>query len=218
MTMDLGRGAASDFATSQSSGGKSPSSGTSSASNPVATPRRAPRILKSSPYPAVLGKGLLAAAKIAVTRWDHALENVREVQEAALVAITRHASGTEYGRRQDFAGVKSYAQFKTHVPLNDYDTFSPFIERMRKGEKNLLVPEFVRYFGNSSGSSQAGRPKFLPITDRQIGHQRRAGADTLMRWLDHTNDDQFVRGYTLGLFPPPRCAKRAPSSSRRIRR
>jgi len=167
-------------------------------------------MLKHSPYPAVFGKGLLAAAKISVNRWDRALENVRAEQEAALLSITRHAAGTEYGRRQDFTGVKSYAQFQTHVPLNNYDTFSPFIERMRKGEKNLLVPEFVRYFGNSSGSSQAGRQKFLPITERQVAHQRKAGADTLMRWLAHANDDQFVRGYTLGLFPPTTMREEGP--------
>ena len=44
-----------------------------------------------------------------------------------------------------------------------------YIDRMRAGERNVLVPEFVRYFGNSSGSSNPGKPKFLPITERQIG-------------------------------------------------
>ena len=211
MTMDIGRGAG-DFAPDAITGSSAaPGAGGDTPSGSGAMPRsRAPRILKASPYPAVLGKGLLAVAKMSVARWDRALEDLREVQERALLDITRHARNTEYGRRQDFAGVKSYAQFQTHVPLNDYDTFSPFIERMRKGEKNLLVPEFVRYFGNSSGSSQAGRQKFLPITERQVGHQRRAGADTLMRWLAHANDDQFVRGYTLGLFPPTTMREEGP--------
>ncbi len=211
MTMDIG-GEAGDFAPESTS--TTPSVSTTSPRLEAVAPRsytpRAPRILKPSPYPALLGKGLLAAARMSVGRWDRALENVREVQENTLLEITRHARNTEYGRRQDFAGVKSYAQFQTHVPVNNYDTFSPFIERMRKGEKNLIVPEFVRYFGNSSGSSQAGRQKFLPITERQVGHQRRAGADTLMRWLAHSNDDQFIRGFTLGLFPPTTMREEGP--------
>ena len=72
---------------------------------------------------------------------------------------------------------------------------------MRRGETNLLVPEFVRYYGNSSGSSTQGRSKFLPITMRQVAHQRRAGADCLMRALVTLGDDDFSGGYTLGLFP-----------------
>jgi hypothetical protein len=73
---------------------------------------------------------------------------------------------------------------------------------MRTGEKNLLVPEFVRYFGNSSGSSNHGRPKFLPISDRQIRFQQRAGTDTVMRYLRWSGDESFFAGFTLGLFPP----------------
>jgi hypothetical protein len=73
---------------------------------------------------------------------------------------------------------------------------------MRHGESNLLVPKFVRYFGNSSGSSTNGRSKFLPITARQIALQRRSGTDGLSRALVHLGEAEFSKGFTLGLFPP----------------
>ena len=171
---------------------------------------RGPRHLKASPYPAFLGKALLAASHLAVARWNRALTRVQREQERALAEIMHHARNTELGRRCDFAGVKTHADFVNRVPLADYDTYSPYIERMRKGEKNLLVPELVQYFGNSSGSSTQGKPKFLPITERQIAHQRRAGADTLMRYLAHANDDAFLTGYTLGLFPPTTMREEGP--------
>ena len=60
---------------------------------------------------------------------------------------------------------------------------------LRRGETNLLVPEFVDYFGNSSGSSTQGRPKSLPISGRQIKHQIGSGADALLRYLAHHGDD-----------------------------
>ena len=157
--------------------------------------------LKGSPYPAVLGRALLAVARVQVARWDRALLSVEEQQERVLRSIVGHAAGTEFGRRFDFRGVKTHADFVRRVPIGDYDRFSPYIERMRHGEKNLLVPEFVRYYGNSSGSSNHGKSKFLPIAERQIAHQRRAGADTLMRYLVHANDAAFLSGFTLGLFP-----------------
>jgi hypothetical protein len=152
-------------------------------------------------YPPVLGKGLLAVAGAQVARWELAVRRVEAEQMSALRSIVKHSAGTEYGRAHGFAGVKSHADFARTVPLADYDTFSPYIERMRRGEQNLLVPEFVRYFGNSSGSSVQGRSKFLPVTERQVRHVRGAGADAMMRYLWWAKDDGFLEGFTLGLFP-----------------
>ena len=170
----------------------------------VASTATASRVadLRRSPYPSVLGKGLRAVSRVQVMRWDRALRDLQGVQERALRAIVDRAARTELGRKLSFSKVRNYDDFAKAVPVGDYDFFSPYIERMRSGERNLLVPERVRYFGNSSGSSAHGRQKFLPITETQIGHQRRAGADTLMRFLDWRGDDDFLSGFTLGLFPP----------------
>jgi hypothetical protein len=158
--------------------------------------------LVHSPFPAFTGKVLLGAARMQTLRWDRALTRVREEQERALLSIIRPAKSTEYGRKRGFAEIRSYRDFAGRVPIGDYDTFSPYIERMRQGEDNLLVPEFVRHFGNSSGSSSQGRSKFLPITERQIALQRRSGTDGLSRALVHLGEGQFSKGFTLGLFPP----------------
>jgi hypothetical protein len=166
--------------------------------------------LRRSIYPAALGKGLLAVSRVQVARWNRALRDVEGVQERALMAIVQRASRTEIGRKLGLASIRNYDGFLKSVPVGDYDSFSPYIERMRRGEKNLLVPERVRYFGNSSGSSAHGKQKFLPITEMQIGHQRRAGADTLMRFLDWRADSDFLSGFTLGLFPPTTMRREGP--------
>ncbi len=170
----------------------------------------APRELRHTPFPRVVGKAMLVAAHAQVRRWDKALTRVREEQEEILLSIVKHAAQTEYGRAHDFAGIRGYEDFRARVPVGDYDAFSPYIDRMRKGERDLLVPEFIRYFGNSSGSSTQGKPKFLPIAERQIGIQRRAGTDGLMRTLVHLHEDQFTRGFTLGLFPPTTMREEGP--------
>jgi hypothetical protein len=160
------------------------------------------RTLKSSPYPTLVGKGMLMLARAQTRRWDEALTRVRFEQERVLIDIVRHAQHTAFGRAHDFANVHDYRDYAARVSVGNYDTFSPFIDRMRRGEKNLLVPEFVRYFGNSSGTSNQGKPKFLPITENQIGIQRKAGTDGIFRALVKHDDDAFPTGFTLGLFPP----------------
>jgi hypothetical protein len=169
---------------------------------PIARDARA-RELRRSPYPALVGAVLQRASRLSVAAWDRALRDVKRVQESQLLALLDHAKDTEFGRAHGFAGVRSYEDYVRQVPVGDYDSFSPFIDRMRKGEENLLVPEFVRWFGNSSGSSNHGKPKFLPITMRQVKLQQRAGTDTVMRYLDCSGDaGMFGGGFTLGLFPP----------------
>ena len=152
-------------------------------------------------YPRLIGRALRQLAELEVGRWDAAVRNIRKVQEDTLASVLDHAKGTEFGQAHGFDRIRHHDDFVRRVPLGDYDAFSPYIERMRAGERNLLVPEFVRYFGNSSGSSNHGRPKFLPITARQIREQQRAGSDTVMRYLLGSRDDEIFCGFTLGLFP-----------------
>jgi len=159
------------------------------------------RALARPPYPVFVGRLAVAAAPVQLLTWEAALRDVRRVQEATLSALLGHAKDTEFGRSHGFAEIRGHEEFRRQVPVGDYDSFSPYIDRMRAGERDLLVPEPVLYFGNSSGSSSHGRSKFLPITDRQIRFQQRAGTDTVMLYLRSSGDAGLLSGFTLGLFP-----------------
>jgi hypothetical protein len=167
--------------------------------------------MKRSPYPALVGKLLHAAARVQVARWDSAIRRVEETQERTLAKILKRAKDTEYGRRHGFDRIRDHADFARKIPLGDYDSFSSYVDRMRKGEANVLVPERLRYFGNSSGSSNHGKPKFLPIGEAQIVEQRRSGADALMRYLVSHHDVDLPSGFTIGLFPPITMKEDGPS-------
>jgi hypothetical protein len=159
----------------------------------------------------MVGRAMRVAAEARVILWDRALRRVRDAQERHLLDFVRHAQGTEYGRRYGFSTIRCYEDYATRVPVGDYDSFSPYIDRMRAGESNLLVPELVRYFGNSSGSSNKGKSKFLPISERQITFQRGSASDALFRYLVVRGENDFTGGYTLGLFPPTTMKKDGPT-------
>lgn len=158
--------------------------------------------LVASPYPPLFGRVARRVAQVQVRAWDAALRRLQRVQESTLLSIVHHGRDTEFGRKFSFEGIDSYESFRRRVPVGDYDSFSPYIDRMRAGEDDLLVPEPVVYFGNSSGSSSHGKSKFLPISERQIRFQQRAGADTVFRYIAWSGDTEMFTGYTLGLFPP----------------
>jgi hypothetical protein len=184
---------------------------TSRASSPTGAHVRPARELKRTIYPDVVGKAFRATAEVRVALWDRALRRLRESQEQQLLSFVRHAEGTEYGKRYGFSTIRRYEDYAARVPVGDYDSFSPYIDRMRAGEANLLVPELIQYFGNSSGSSNKGKSKFLPISERQIKFQRGSAADSLYRYLVHKGVNDFTSGFTLGLFPPTTMKKDGPT-------
>lgn len=168
------------------------------------------RTLRQSLYPHQVGQALHVAARVRVALWDRALGDIEAVQTKQLRRIVDHAKGTTFGQRHGFADIRTWEQYAARVPVGDYDSHASAFDAMRNGESGLLVPEKIKYFGNSSGSSTKGKPKFLPISDRQIAFQRGSAADSLYRYLVWRGDDDFTSGFTLGLFPPTTMRKEGP--------
>ena len=54
------------------------------------------------------------------------------------------------------------SEYKKKVPLSDYSDYEKYIDRMVKGEKNVLVSEDIEYFGHTSGTT--GKQKLVPVT------------------------------------------------------
>lgn len=179
-----------------------------------AAPARArparPLELQKPPYPRFMSRVVLEMARAHTRQWDRALEDVEAVQRAQLSHILDRAKDTEFGRAHRFAEIRTYEEYRSRVPLGDYDSHAPLLDRMRRGERDVLARGFVRYFGNSSGSSNQGRPKFLPVTEEQIRLQRKAAQDALFRFLAHKRRADFLDGYTLGLFPSTKMKEEGP--------
>jgi hypothetical protein len=69
-----------------------------------------------------------------------------DVQQEWLFSLLREASETEYGKKHGFETIQSYAQFKEQVPVNDYESLKPLIDRTRKGEQNLIWNTEIKWF------------------------------------------------------------------------
>ena len=162
--------------------------------------------LKTVPAGGITGPALWAVAQLRVAQWDRIARSRKLLAEAQLQQLMRNlatAAGTEFGRAHGFARLKSVRDFRAEVPLRSYAEFEPFLERMRHGERDVLWPGLISYFGQSSGSSSTqAQHKFLPISDTQIRWQQKAGFDILARYVTLTGDRSLTSGFSLGLFPP----------------
>lgn len=162
-----------------------------------------PRALKKGPYPKSTGIGFWTAAQMRVREWNRALLDLERVQLEQMRLVAEANANCEYGRKHGLGDVSSYADWRRNVPAADYDTYFPYIDRMMKGEGDVLVPGKIKYFGNSSGSSNHGRQKFLPLKQRQLKITGQAAADAAYRLVTATGDLAFTSGYQIGIYPPP---------------
>jgi len=164
------------------------------------------RDLIKVPAGKVTGTAMWAAAKVRVLQWNALMVNrakLRQVQEETLREHLDFSANTEFGRAHGFSSIRSHEDFARRVPLRTYADFEPYLERMRKGEIDVLYPGLIPYYGQSSGSSNTKAVhKFLPISPSQIKWQQKAGVDVMARYLDLYGDRELSGGYFLALFPP----------------
>lgn len=62
-----------------------------------------------------------------------------DVQQEWMYSLLKDASKTKFGKKYHFTDIKNYEQFKEQIPLNDYDSLKPFIERTRRGAKFIMA-------------------------------------------------------------------------------
>jgi hypothetical protein len=93
-----------------------------------------------------------------------ALTDADAHRHRVLADLLAHNAKTEFGRAHDFDRIRTLADFQKAVPIQDYGTLAPSIERMAAGEHNILTADDPAVYFTSSGST--GAHKKIPVTPR----------------------------------------------------
>ncbi|MBF0409952.1 MAG: GH3 auxin-responsive promoter family protein [Candidatus Riflebacteria bacterium] len=86
---------------------------------------------------------------------------LKYVQERVLRSILSQNSATAIGREYQFSAIKNYDNFKNAFPVSNYDFFQPYINRIAKGDKDILTSDEITSFEPTSGSSAS--TKLIPL-------------------------------------------------------
>ncbi len=136
------------------------------------------------------------------------MNNPREVQLDWFRNLLMNASETEWGRKYKYRKIKSPEQFARRVPVQDYETLKPWIERMMMGQRDVLWNGRVQYFSKSSGTT-SDRSKFIPVSYQNLRLCHKRGSWDTMTLFYHLRPDakQFEKrsllmGGSLSRFEP----------------
>jgi len=122
-----------------------------------------------------------------------------DVQNELLFKLLSNARNTEIGEKFDFSTIKSYEKFTQKVPIQQYESIEPLIERARKGEQNIFWPTSIKWFAKSSGTTNA-KSKFIPVSDEALEDCHfKAGKDMLCLYFNNNPEAQLFTGKGLRL-------------------
>lgn len=129
---------------------------------------------------------------------EHFMQFPVETQAETLRNLLRSAAATEWGIQYAYHSIETIPQFQTSVPISTYEQLFPYIEKMLRGEEDILWHGGVSWFAKSSGTSN-DKSKFIPITDASLHDcHYRAGRDLIALYLQrHKPDSQLFSGKIL---------------------
>ncbi len=119
---------------------------------------------------------------------EHFMNNPHEAQQTVFKRLMEAGRQTEWGKKHHFGEIKNLKDFAEKVPVQDYESLKPFIQRMMEGEKSILWPGAVTQFSKSSGTTN-DKSKFLPVSDENFKDCHIKGTWDTMTILYHNRPD-----------------------------
>ena len=120
-----------------------------------------------------------------------------DVQNELLQKLVYQAKDTEWGKKHEYKSIKTYDDYKSRVPLQDYETLKNDIFRIRNGEQNILWPTEIKWFAKSSGTV-SGESKFIPVSKESLEECHYKGGKDLLSIYHHNHPaSKLILGKTL---------------------
>lgn len=122
-----------------------------------------------------------------------------DVQNELFKRLISSAKDTEWGKKYDYSAINSPDEYRRRVPISDYNSLKPYIERMRKGQQNLLWNTEIKWFAKSSGTT-ADKSKFIPVSFEALEEcHYKAGKDMLSLYFNNHPDSEIFKGRGLAM-------------------
>ncbi|MBQ5626764.1 MAG: GH3 auxin-responsive promoter family protein [Bacteroidaceae bacterium] len=119
------------------------------------------------------------------------------MQRGVLKHLVSEASATEWGIRYNYSSIRNYEQFAAAVGVQDYETLKADIDRMRRGESNVLWKGTCKWFAKSSGTTN-DKSKFIPVTPDGLRNiHYRGGYDAVATYLAGNPASRLFTGKAL---------------------
>lgn len=140
-------------------------------------------------------------AKKHVQKAEEFKKNAEKNQEELLLSLVDTAKKTLFGRTYGFENIKSVKDFQEKVPVADYEDLKPYIEKVKRGQRDILWIETPEYFAKTSGTTSGS--KYIPISKEGMPFQVKGAQSALFHYIAKKNNADFVGGKMIFLQGSP---------------
>ena len=113
------------------------------------------------------------------------LKNAIKNQNLIFKNIITKGESSLFGKKHQINRYQNYNQFTKTVPVVDYENLSPYIEKISRGEKNILTKGRPLYFAITSGTTSG--TKYIPLTNDMLHFQIQSIKELLLLYAYQTN-------------------------------
>ncbi|WP_339834840.1 GH3 auxin-responsive promoter family protein [uncultured Flavobacterium sp.] len=127
--------------------------------------------------------------------------NPIETQQKVFLDLIQQASETEFGKDHNFSQITSHQDFVKNVPVRDYEGLKNYVEKVVKGESDILWKGKPLYFAKTSGTTSGA--KYIPLTKESMPFHIQAARNAILSYIHETRKADFVDGKMIFLQGSP---------------
>lgn len=142
-----------------------------------------------------------AAAGAAIGRINKIEENALQNQSLWFKKIVKGASGTKFGKDHHFERITNYNEFKSNVPVRDYEGLRAYFDDIASGTPNVCWPGKPKYLAKTSGTTSG--TKYIPITRQSLPNHINSARNALFSYIDLNKESKIFDGRMLFLSGSP---------------
>jgi len=146
----------------------------------------------------ILAKPFAAYIAAETKKWS---TNPHEYQQRLMQYLVREAAHTVFGKDHNFGSIRSYDDFKRNVPVRDYEELKPYIEKVTKGEPDVLWKGKPAYFAKTSGTTSG--TKYIPLSRESVPYHINSARNALLSYVHETGKADFLDGNLIFLSGSP---------------
>jgi hypothetical protein len=124
-----------------------------------------------------------------------------ETQQRVFEDLIRQARNTQFGIDHSFKQIKSFEDFSKNVPVRDYEGLKSYVDKVVKGEENILWKGKPLYFAKTSGTTSGA--KYIPLTKESMPFHIEAARNAILHYIHETGKADFVDGKMIFLQGSP---------------
>jgi hypothetical protein len=128
-------------------------------------------------------------------------------QERILKTLIHEGKSTAFGRDHNFDAINDYNDFRSCVPVRDYEDLKPYVNQVLEGKPDVLWIGKPEYLAKTSGTTSG--TKYIPITKDSIPNHITSARNALLSYVSETGKSSFLDGGLIFLSGSPALSEKS---------